>query len=292
MSNAVDLPSIWHLRVAATSEMNSPSIDYLRHELQQLGSKLVAIEAQWDCDWHCGWRLEILAVTRRWQCHSAEPLDWFKEGDSSCSHADGDWPEAKKAAAMGEQLGAEFGVPFFFPSPDRPEFGCPHWWERKKAYPCRNCGVLLFQDKRCSYHGVCSTCNFNEAREKREAQWTPEERAGPKCATCGDPAERTLDDTHLCLGCFEKYTTYDCSQCGARTRLLKTEEHSDLCLKCEVRSRLVELPEAKRQAVRDLNAASMQLFATKDLLDWEDLGPSSELVAAHYAIRELCKRDD
>src|SRR5262249_39267010 len=71
--------------------------------------------------------------------------------------------------------------------------------QTNQGQPCRRCGILLLQrGDPCPWRGVCYFCHLDEEREKKEAKWTPEERAGPRCSRCGNPAKGTMGDSPMC----------------------------------------------------------------------------------------------
>jgi DNA-directed RNA polymerase subunit RPC12/RpoP len=173
------------------------------------------------------------------------------------------WPEATWASEVGEALAAQFGVPFYFPSPHHPEDDCPHWWEQDQGYPCRRCGILLLQREPCPWRGVCSSCHLVEERDRREAQWTPEERAGPRCQVCGRPAQRTVASP-LCSECLERYEDYRCARCGRQIRILKTEHHTAFCSVCDLRLKIERLPAEQQEAMRRLVRSERKIEAIRE----------------------------
>jgi hypothetical protein len=70
-------------------------------------------------------------------------------------------------------------------------------------------------------------------------------------------------------------------------RIRKTEAHTDLCSRCDIRARLEDVPEEHRQAIRAAAAKDGEFAAisvAKRLLGWS-------LYDALDAIRELGGRD-
>src|SRR5262245_55173152 len=91
----------------------------------------VAFEAIWDGD-SSGWFILLLAVMK-----SKERYEDFwlgtMNGGSNMQIINGivpPWGEVALVREIGEELAARFGVPFYFPSPDNPEYECPRWWEQ------------------------------------------------------------------------------------------------------------------------------------------------------------------
>jgi hypothetical protein len=124
----------------------------------------VAFEAFWDGD-TTGWFVVVAAVfyDAAAGCYDLLLLAWLRDagGDLRIFNAQvPPWPEAKRAALLGEQLSTSYEVPFFFPSPAEPESDCPHWWEQDLASPCSACGVPLLQRDHCPWRGTCYHCHL------------------------------------------------------------------------------------------------------------------------------------
>src|SRR5262245_25858669 len=115
--------------------------------IRRLTYPLVAVEAYWDGD-TSGWFLVVVALV--------DHPDWFRRrwSETSLPHwlhpryeehtlfiLQGQGGEIGIAATvLGQQVAQQFGVPFFFPSPQEPDDGCPHWWQQDQAQPCPACG--------------------------------------------------------------------------------------------------------------------------------------------------------
>ncbi len=224
------------------------SYDEILASVDALQSTPIAFEALWDGDSE-GWFVSFSAITADLQTH---PLGVLSDG--------GDirlfkgqvppWPEAVAAQQLGEELAGRFGAEFYFPSPDQPEDDCPSWNERSQGYPCRKCGILLLQRDPCPWRGTCYRCHLDEKREEREAQWTPEQRSGPRCRVCGDPATHELDGKPACAKCFDKYEFYACEQCGRETMITKSRDHTSLCSWCEAQKQIDQLTDSQRATIR------------------------------------------
>ena len=102
-----------------------PTFDELINRCEEL--KPVAIHAAWDGDTQ-GWFVVLEAVVK-----DEEAQDAYKTVELGMGRgASGDlrlfngqvppWPEAIEAETLGKQLANHLGVPFHFPSPDRPDF--------------------------------------------------------------------------------------------------------------------------------------------------------------------------
>jgi hypothetical protein len=263
-----------------------PSREQLLAKADALPERPVAIEASWDGD-SSGWYVCLTAILKTESGYRDSHLGAMQDG-GDLRLFNGQvppWGEAVLAREIGEELAARFGVPFYFPSPNHPEEDCPRWWEQDQGYLCRQCGILLLQQKRCRWRGVCYYCHLEEEREKKEAAWTPEERGGPRCHICGNPAKGTLASSPVCLNCLERYEDYQCSCCGVTVRILKTKQHTDVCSRCDLRVRLAQVSEVDRQAIR---TAAMEggtgagLDAVRNLLGWS-------LYDAMSAVRELSR---
>lgn len=249
-----------------------PSREELLREADALPETPVAFEASWDGD-SSGWFVALTAVLRTGAGYRDHHLATLQEG-GDLRLFNGQvppWPEARRAREVGAELADRFGVPFYFPSPHHPEDQCPSWAERDRGYPCRRCGIPLLQRDPCPWRGVCYHCHLEEERETKEAAWTPEERAGPRCHLCGNPARGTIGTLPACIGCVESYETYRCSGCGAVVLVRKTELKGDLCLLCDVRARLEGVPVDVRRAIRAAATEGDEfaaIVAAKNLLGW------------------------
>jgi hypothetical protein len=258
----------------------------------EIPPKPVALEAWWDGD-STGWFVVLDAVyqDRVWfrSTYRAVNIGCLRGDDGDLRLFNGavpPWPEARLAAEVGQELAGRLGVPFYFPSPDHPEEDCPRWPDRGRGVPCRRCGIPLLQPGACRWRGVCYQCLLTEEREKKEAQWTPEERAGPRCHICGHPAKATRCESWMCASCLERYEDYQCSRCGVSVRILNTKAHTDICSRCDIRARLDMVPAEHREAIRAAHASGgkgVALDVAMDLLGWR-------LHDALAAVREFSKQ--
>jgi len=228
-----------------------PEHQDLVNKAQAIDPAPVAIEAMWDGDTR-GWFVELLAVVPEGKSFVLCQLRIF-DGGSDIRLLNGQvptWPEAKAAAAAGSAVAGVLGVPFFFPSPHHPEDTCPHWWERKLASPCERCAIPLVQDDNCRWRGLCYQCHLEVEREKREANWTPEERAAPRCDICGSPAVGQTGASSRCATCRDSYEDWVCQVCGAQLMTHKDYRSGDICDMCVMRERLARLTGAHRGAIQ------------------------------------------
>jgi hypothetical protein len=260
----------------------------IRDRLRALSGRPLAFEALWDGDSE-GWRLYILAVLpgagetyeARSVWTSNEPGGDFRIFRNLVPP----WPEAEKAARIGGELSAEFGVPFHFPSPKHPEMDCPHWWELASSYPCKRCGIALLQHDPCPWRGTCSSCHGEEEREKAEALLSPEERAGPRCHVCGRPAAGSVRSRPRCARCLKAYEDYACSTCGGWTMIHRSRPHTEECSRCELLRRLAGLEPAQRDAIR--NAAQREGTIRAIMVAHKLIG--CDLSDASFAVQLLTK---
>jgi hypothetical protein len=264
-----------------------PSREQLLAKAEALIERPVAIEASWDGD-SSGWYVCLAAILKTDTGYRDSHLGALQDG-GDLRLFNGQvppWPEAVLAQEVGEELARKFGVPFYFPSPSHPETDCPRWWEQAQGQPCRRCGTLLLQRRDpCPWRGVCYVCHLAEERETKEAQWTPEERSGPRCRICGNPAKAIRSESWMCLDCLERYEDYECSRCGVSVRILKTEPHTDICSRCDLRARLDAVPAEQREAIcaaRAKGGEPAALDVAREVLGW---GLHDELAA----VREFGK---
>lgn len=229
----------------------------------------IAFEAMWGGDTQ-GWSLTLLAVVAADGGYAATYLHTFENaGDIRLFNGQvPPWPEAGQARRWGPELAERFAVPFYFPSPNHPEDECPDWWEQDLGYPCRRCGIPLLQRDPCPWRGACYTCYLDEERERREAAWTPEERAGPRCSFCGAPAKAMLGENRVCLPCQEKYILFQCPRCGAKeTRSRDYNAKHPLCSFCAASDRLAQSTAAQRQSIRHTFATRGKVAALNEIDD-------------------------
>jgi hypothetical protein len=144
--------------------------------VRRLPGELEAIEAYWP-EWSSGGLIVALAAVvydpskERYDSHTIESLE-VAEYEAVLEQKylgyDGNWPEVEEIVGLGNRLAEALGVPFHFTSPHHPETGCPRWWERESAIPCRDCGLLLKQPDCLSHRGTCHCCQVK--RTRREAR--------------------------------------------------------------------------------------------------------------------------
>lgn len=206
----------WHLKAQATEP------------------RPVAFEALWDGDTQ-GWFLELIAVV--------ETDEGFRARGLKCFY------DPAEAAAAGELLAKEFGVPFYYPSPNHPEDECPHWWEQEQASPCGRCGIPLLQRAPCPWAGHCYHCHLALEREAKEAAMTPEERAAPKCEICGKPAFGEPGPHGRCQNCRDAYVDYECSLCGGRVMVPRGADKKERCSPCSLKLTAKALAPEERAAI-------------------------------------------
>ncbi|WP_063772123.1 hypothetical protein [Kitasatospora mediocidica] len=101
-------------------------LDVLTAAVGALPGRPVAIEALWDGDTE-GWFVVLLALTDDPQ--SEHQLALVRHGGDIrlFNGTVPPWPEAREAEQVGRALADHLGVPFHFPSPDRPDDEAPRW---------------------------------------------------------------------------------------------------------------------------------------------------------------------
>lgn len=255
--------------------------------VRKLPEPPVAIEAMWDGDTD-GWFVDLCAVVRIDGAYSERCLQRCR-GGSDARLFNGQvppWPETIEAGEAGRWLAAELGVPFHFPSPDRPEDDCPHWWQIAESYPCGSCGLPLLQRSDCPWRGTCYECHLKLERQTREARWTPEERAAPRCHLCGNPSVGDDAMPPRCASCRANYRDECCTTCGiSMLRKVNAFEDASTCSGCVAKRRVAMLTEDQR---RDLRCAAGRgripgLIAVSALL-------GGTLSDADEVLRVLCQR--
>lgn len=104
-------------------------LDELTAKVEALPQRPAAIEAVWDGDSE-GWMVDLMAVT-------IEPRAEYRlatvQHGTDIRLFNGDvapWPEAQEASIIGRGLAERFGIPFYFASPDNPDFA-PRWWDSR-----------------------------------------------------------------------------------------------------------------------------------------------------------------
>lgn len=223
------------------------SNEHIRAKVDSLPSSPIVLEALWDGD-TTGWFVCLAAITADLQTHPLGAVSLG--GDIGLFNGQvPPWPEAIAAKQLGNELAERFGAEFYFPSPDHPEDDCPSWIERSQGYPCRRCGIVLLQRDPCPWRGICYFCHLDEEREQREAQWTPEQRAGARCHVCGNPATNVLNCKPACADCFDKYEIYKCERCHGVTMILKSIRHTSLCSRCELQDSIDSLSDSQRDTI-------------------------------------------
>jgi hypothetical protein len=224
----------------------------LLDKLQARAASAVAIEALWDGDTQ-GWFVDLYAAVKGPSGYESQFLQGFRRG-GDIRLLNGEvppWPESLEAARLGEQLAQLLSVPFHFPSPNHPETDCPHWWELSQSHPCERCGIQLLQAPDCPWRGACYYCHLAREREAREARWSPEERAAPRCSICGNPALGEIGSSARCSSCRETYRTFACSGCGILVTVHRERSSADTCSTCAMAKRLSALSVSERQRLRE-----------------------------------------
>jgi hypothetical protein len=218
-------------------------------KINALTSKPIAFQALWDGN-SSGWMVRMSVVTTDMRTHFLGTLRFG--GDIRIFNGDvPPWPEAAMAQELGNELAVRFDAEFYFPSPKNPEDECPAWFERANGYPCRHCGILLWQRDHCPWRGVCFHCHLEEDRQQREAKWTAEKGASQRCHICGNPATQELNGGPACAECFNKYESYTCARCGGVTTLLNTYGRSEICSSCELQDAINSLSAEQRDSIRN-----------------------------------------
>jgi hypothetical protein len=132
--------------------------------LEKVDERPVAIEALWDGD-TSGWFLRLSAVMPK-NARGDLHFRLFHLGDFQSQD------DVTLVRFLGEAIAGRYGVPFFFPSPDKEEDDCPHWWQQDQAVHCATCNVMLMSAFRGS--GLCYRC-FLDAERQGHGRSTPEE---------------------------------------------------------------------------------------------------------------------
>lgn len=242
--------------------------DEILARADELNETPLAVQALWDGD-TSGWYLCLSAVLTTQIFH----LGCLQEG-GDIRIFNGQvppWPEAQLAIELGKQIADRYGVELYFPSPNHPEDDCPSWNEREQGYPCGRCGILLLQQIECPWRGICYHCHLDERTEAREASWTPEERAGPRCHICGTPAKKQLGNGQVCQECFAKYEVHRCVQCGVQVLISKSIVHKELCRHCELRNAIAALTQSQRTKILEAERSGRlkAIQVTKEFMDCE-----------------------
>ena len=125
-----------------------------------------AVQALWDGD-STGWMICIAAVHAYGPSHGTEEITLLRGDGGDMRVINGQvppWPEAQIAAEAGLMIEKLLKIPFFFPAPEWPEDGCPNWWDRHLAKPCRSCNTLLLQEETTPWFGSCYHCHLQDER--------------------------------------------------------------------------------------------------------------------------------
>ena len=140
--------------------MKSATYQSIVQKIESLPGRPLAVEALWDGDSH-GWYLCLRIVMESEGQQEAHLLD--SKG----------WSEAHIFQELGIQIGEQYGIEFFFPSPDKPDDDCPSWLERDQAIRCDNCQKLILPDDPPSpwlKQGLCYHCHLAFEAPEREAE--------------------------------------------------------------------------------------------------------------------------
>lgn len=218
-------------------------------KVQGLPSHPIAFQAQWDGD-SDGWFVYFEAITEDGLSHHIGSLRY----GSDLRLFNGQvppWPEAVVAQQIGEEFAKRYGAEFYFPSPNHPEIDCPEWNERHLGILCRRCSIPLLPDSYGGKNGICHSCGIVEEQEQREAAWTDEERAGPRCHMCGNPATGEFNQGPACQRCVDKYMVSQCEGCGATLTSTKSSGPRPFCSDCLIQKLVQSLTETQKEAIRE-----------------------------------------
>lgn len=159
-----------HSSAEGQTVLSCPAIGDVIELVERSGATPLAIDAYWDGD-TTGWFVRLAAdcseSLNAGDNHDELHLGFYRRGGDIRlfnGHVP-PWPEAVEASAVGNAVASHFGIPFYFPSPSRPEDDCPRWRERHLATPCRLCRIPLLQEAACPWRGVCHACHLIEQRE-------------------------------------------------------------------------------------------------------------------------------
>lgn len=116
--------------------------------MRNVAGKPVVLEALWDGDTQ-GWYL-CLSIYCKNENDSSGLL--FEQGLGHVTFG-GDirlftgevpaWPEAALAKEIGKKAEEQYGLTFYFPSPNEPDDDCPSWNRRHLAIHCEDCNKLI-----------------------------------------------------------------------------------------------------------------------------------------------------
>ena len=145
-----------------------PTCDEILSRVAGLPGPPVAIEALWNGD-SSGWFIDLAAVIQSAGGYRSYHLASLQEG-GDIRLFDGQvppWPEAHAARELGQELSRRLVIPFYFPSPEHPEEGCPGWADRDSGSPCRRCVIPLLQGGGYARPGLCYYCYLDVERVSR-----------------------------------------------------------------------------------------------------------------------------
>ncbi|RBL92427.1 hypothetical protein [Chitinophaga flava] len=141
----------------------------LEEKITAAGGEPKALEALWNGDAY-DWRLYLNLyiqpqngpLERHYLGDIMLPPDfWVPEGETS------PWLETILAKEWGKMAIQQYGLEFYFPSPDYPEPDCPFWTERQQGIHCTDCGKLIKPSTTDLPKKICYHCA--QKRKSKEA---------------------------------------------------------------------------------------------------------------------------
>lgn len=173
---SVAIPNVCDLAGLPSSTEDLATGEEILQKIHGASSPPVAFQALWDGD-TTGWYLRIEMVQCGENGHHAKYIAGLQfGGDIRLFNGQvPPWPEAVVGKQLGEALARRFHVPFFFPSPDQPDDGCPNWWEQSRAIACADCKKpIIPSDSPYLPKDVCYHCHLARENKLKIRQDGPE----------------------------------------------------------------------------------------------------------------------
>ncbi|NML37284.1 hypothetical protein HHL17_08740 [Chitinophaga sp. G-6-1-13] len=160
--------------------MSLSTYDDLCTKIAAAGGKPLALEAVWDGDTE-GWHLCLTLYTRAGRetfyehfLGSVEPDTNFRIPDEESLRS----VEAFLVNQWGQMAAVQYGLEFYFPSPDEYTDDCPRWPQRHLGVSCADCGKLMLKEMAARHKGVCFHCDMNRESNRKLKTNAPGSRHG------------------------------------------------------------------------------------------------------------------
>lgn len=155
------------------------TFEIMDQEIKKAGGRPTVLEAIWDGDtqgWFLLLNLYIETGYLFWKKETVKHLGIVSFGGDIRLFTGGvpAWPEAELAKDLGRKASEKYGLTFYFPSDEHPDYDCPTWTKRHLGITCADCGKLIIPtDSPYLPKDVCYNCHLKREQNERIKNATP-----------------------------------------------------------------------------------------------------------------------